>query len=69
MEAAKIFDFRRITLFCLGYCRSKHKMTISSENLVGACPPGPPGYAYGLSKLFTQAHWSHSQFSILVKKL
>jgi len=44
-------------------------MTISSENLVGACPPGPPGYAYGLSKLFTQAHWSHSQFSILVKKL
>jgi len=24
---AKMFDFRRITLFCLGYRLSKHKMT------------------------------------------
>ena len=44
---AKMFDFRRITLFCLEKCLSKHKMTIFSKNLGGHgpfCPP--PGYAY-----------------------
>jgi len=43
-----MFDFRRITLFCLAKRLSKHKMTIFSKNLGGALAPlAPPGYAYG----------------------
>ena len=38
----KIFDFRRITLFRLGYCLSRHKMTIYSKTLWGPCPLKPP---------------------------
>jgi len=40
-----MFDFRRKTLFCLGYCFYKHKMTIYSKNLEGHAPLG---YAYVL---------------------
>ena len=32
----KMLDFRQITLFYLGCCLSKHKMTICSKNRVGA---------------------------------
>ena len=42
----KRFVFRRITLFCLGYRLSKHKMAISSKNLGGPWPARPPGYTY-----------------------
>jgi len=35
---SKMFDFRRITLFCLGYRLSKHK--ICSRNYGGHGPPG-----------------------------
>ena len=41
-----MFDFRRITPFCLGYRLSKHKMTICSNHLGEHGPVGPPGYAY-----------------------
>jgi len=37
-----MFDFRRITLFCLEKRRSKHKMTIFSENYGGHDPFGSP---------------------------
>ena len=41
-----MFDFRRITLFCLEKRLSKHKMTIFSKNW-GAWPFCLPlGYAY-----------------------
>jgi len=40
-----MFDFRRITLFCLGCRLSKHKMTIFSKNLADPSPRRPPGYA------------------------
>jgi len=30
-----MFDFRRITVFCLENLLSNHKMTIFSENMVG----------------------------------
>jgi len=43
---AKVFDFRRITLFCLEKRLSKHKMTIFSKNLGGNGPFCPPGCAY-----------------------
>jgi len=47
----KMFDFRRITLFCLEKRFSKHKMTVFSKNLVGGHGSfGPPGYAYA-------SHW------------
>ena len=36
-----MFDFRRITLFCLGYPFSKHKMIICSK-IWGARPPRFP---------------------------
>jgi len=42
-----MFDYRRITLFCLEKRFSKHKMTIFSKNFGGHGPFGPPGYAYG----------------------
>jgi len=41
-----MFDFRRITLFCLEKTLSKHKMTMFSKNFGGHGPFGPPGYAY-----------------------
>jgi len=44
---AKMFDFRRITLFWLEKRLSKHKMAIFSTNLEGAMALlVPPGYAY-----------------------
>jgi len=39
---AKTFDFRRITLFYLGYRFSKHKIAIYSKNFLGGMPPRPP---------------------------
>jgi len=39
---AKVYDFRRITLFCLEKRLSKHKMTIFSKNLGGHGLFGPP---------------------------
>jgi len=42
----KMFDFRRITLFCLEKRLSNHKMTMFSKHLVGHGPFGPPGYTY-----------------------
>jgi len=47
-----MFDFRQITLFCLGYRLSKHKMTICSENRGGA---SPPGYACGQDWQFCES--------------
>jgi len=38
----EMFDFRRKTLFCVGYHLSKHKMTINSKNLSDHGPFGPP---------------------------
>jgi len=38
----KMFDSRRITLFCLEKRLSKHKMTIFSKNFVGVWPLWPP---------------------------
>jgi len=35
---AKMFDFRRITLFCLEKRLSKHKTTIFSKNFWGGIP-------------------------------
>jgi len=40
-EGAKMFDFRRKTLFCLGYRLSKHKMTIYSKHLGAIVPLAP----------------------------
>jgi len=53
----KMFDFRRITLFCLGYRLSNHKMTICSENLERHGPLAPLGYAYGSVTPGTE-HWT-----------
>jgi len=39
-----MFEFRRITLFCLEKRLSKHKMTIFSKNLGGAWPLWPPSW-------------------------
>jgi len=42
-----MFDFRRITLFCLEKRLSKHKMTVFSENFGGGMDSlPPPGYDY-----------------------
>ena len=41
---AKMFDFRRITLFCLEKRLSKHKVTVCSGNLGGAMVPLPPSW-------------------------
>jgi len=43
---SKMFDFTRITLFCLEKRSSKHKMTVFSKNSGGAMALSPPGYAY-----------------------
>ena len=37
-----MFDFKRITLFCVEKRLSKHKMTMFSKNLGGHGPFGPP---------------------------
>jgi len=50
---AKMFDFRRITLFCLEKRLSKHKMTIFSKNSEGDVAPLPhTGYAYGSESFY-----------------
>jgi len=42
-----MFNFRRITVFCLEKRLSKHKMTIFSKKFLGAWPLCPPaGYTY-----------------------
>jgi len=41
MGGAKMFDFRRIALFCLKKCFSRHKITIFSKNLEGMAPLPP----------------------------
>jgi len=48
LGGAKMFDFRRITLFCLEKRFSKQKITIFSKNLGRVHGPfaPPPGYAY-----------------------
>jgi len=44
---AKMFDFRRITLFCLEKRLSKHKMTIFFKDFLGGMALfAPPAYAY-----------------------
>ena len=44
----QMFDFKRITPFCLEKRHSKGKMTILSKNFGGGMAPlAPPGYAYG----------------------
>jgi len=50
-----MFDFRRITLFSLEKCLSKHKMTIFSKTLRGAMTLWPPtGYTYERSSCFVR---------------
>jgi len=45
---AKMFHFRRATVYCLGHRFPKHKMTGYAKNLAGAWSAGPhPGNAYG----------------------
>jgi len=46
MLAGEMFDFSRITLFCLEKRLSKHKRTIFSKNLGAMVHLAPPGYAY-----------------------
>ena len=41
-----MFDFRRITLFCLEKRLSKHKITIYSKKLGDMVSLATPGYAY-----------------------
>jgi len=38
----KMFDFRRIALFCLGYSVSKHKMNAYAKNFGDSWPPWTP---------------------------
>ena len=62
---SKIFDFTRITLFCLEKRLSKHKMTTFSKNLgrrhLG--PLYPPGYGY----VQTPINFSHFVYRFVVK--
>jgi len=56
-----MFDFRRITLFCLGYYILKHKMTTYVKNLGGTVVSwGTPGYAYG--------HWLVFMKTVMVSQ-
>jgi len=52
-----MFDFRRITLFCLEKCLSKHKMTMFSKNVGGHGHFGPPDYAYDLVDVFVSVEF------------
>jgi len=58
-----MFNFRRITLFCLEKRLSKTKRTIFSKHFGGHDPFGPPGYAYALapSEMFCVRHWLDSR--------
>jgi len=55
-----MFNFRRITLFCLEKRLSKHKMTIFSKNLGGHGRFGPPWLRLCFdppSEIFCVRHW------------
>ena len=59
-----MFDFRRITLFCLEKRLPKHKMSIFYKNSGGGHGSfGPPGYAYGWAR---QIHNQYFQSQALV---
>jgi len=58
---AKIFDIRRITLFCLENRLSKHKMNMFFKNLGGHGPLAPPGYVYVRDHLDSQLFFSFSK--------
>ena len=47
----KMFDFWRITLFCLEIGFSQHKLTIFSKNWGDMDPFSPPGYACDCSSI------------------
>ena len=66
LGGVKMFDFGRITLFCLEKRFSKHKMTILSKNLWGAMAPlAPPGYAYVLHvRASLRPPWYMRPFSV-----
>jgi len=50
----QMFDFRRITLFCLEKRFFKHKMTMFSKIWGVMAPLAPPVYAYGTHSSFRQ---------------
>jgi len=53
---AKMFDFRRITLFCLEKRLSKYKMTIFFKILWGSWRLLPPlGHAYACAGFFSHS--------------
>jgi len=56
VSSGVMFDFRRITLFCLEKRLSRHKMTIFSKILGGYGPSSPPGYAYESKYCFFFKH-------------
>ena len=68
----KMFDFMRITLFCLENRLSKHKMTIISKNLRGHGPfRPPPGYDCGFMNrnVFLQNHQSWKDLVLMFQLL
>jgi len=54
-----MFDFRRITLFCLEKRLLKPKMIICSKTLGCMAPLGPPSYAYGVVQLKAREVYQH----------
>ena len=57
------FDFRRTTVFCLGYCVSKHKMTRYATHFEGIGPWDPlamrilpPVYLHEFLKMYVLQH-------------
>ena len=61
---AKMFDFRRITLFCLENRLSNHKRTIFSKILGGSWPPVAAPMNSGL--LITGLFWTDTKFQKLM---
>jgi len=64
---AKMFDFRRITLFCLEKRLSKHKMTIFSENLWGMAPLPPLATPMATTILACFENFVKSRFIVIGK--
>jgi len=63
---AKMYDCRKITLFCLGYNLSQHNMTICSE-IWGIGPLGPPWLSLCLQ--CSQCAWISETTQYIVRNL
>jgi len=63
-----MFDFRRATVFCLGYCLYQHKMTTYSK-IMGDHAPWAGMGQFGDKSVIRHDTFNGSAFYVLLQKI